>query len=221
MAKKKATRKITDKEIAATVETEQLAQTVAELTGRLGQDRLIQDAVGLASVYGRQAGTRAVKVARDNPQTAMVAGAGAALLAFGAVKMMKRSAPTPESRIRALEARLAEAGAQVGSEARAQARGVARTAKTQVNESLSATETGQRLLAALEAGSGKTSARAPVWIGLGALVAGALTMALQGDPRDPDEDAENAARLEELTGLDTDDMDPATVEKLLHALDAA
>ncbi|WP_172330573.1 DUF3618 domain-containing protein [Mangrovicoccus sp. HB161399] len=86
---------------------EALADTLEQLGERLGQGNLWAEAATLASHYGKDAGSYAVKAARANPGKAAAIGAGAALAIWGASKLLSK--PEPETRFQRFRHRAEDA----------------------------------------------------------------------------------------------------------------
>ncbi|MGB0659368.1 MAG: DUF3618 domain-containing protein [Mangrovicoccus sp.] len=86
-------RKTTDQiEAEIAVQREALARTLSALAGQVSLDHLLGDVAGNLQSYGKVAGQKLGRAARENPAGLALAGAGLALAAYGASRMMKTGA---------------------------------------------------------------------------------------------------------------------------------
>ena len=85
-------RKLTPEELEREIEAQRkaLADTLEQVGDRMSRDRILGEAAALIGDYGRDIGRGAVRAARANPGMALAAGAGLAVLAFGAARLIGR-----------------------------------------------------------------------------------------------------------------------------------
>ncbi|MBE3638421.1 DUF3618 domain-containing protein [Mangrovicoccus algicola] len=193
-----------EREIRA--QREALADTLEQLSARLGKGNLWAEAATLASTYGKDAGGLAVKAAKANPGRAAAIGAGAALALWGASRLMSK--PEPETRLARFRHRAEDALGIDEKDTESlvkvlKARLEALEFQRDAEERRRAERRRQRLRAA----------RGPLVYGLGVLAIGAAARALRGTDLSKAE-----ARMGDLAEDLAKTMDRATPDDLKEAL---
>ncbi|WP_138469394.1 hypothetical protein [Poseidonocella sp. HB161398] len=165
-----------------------LADTLEQLSGRLGRGDLWAEAAALAASCGRDAGKLAFSAAKANPGRTAAIGGAAALALWGASRLRRR--PEPETRMTRFRHRAEEAMAEAGRDTEA----LVKVLKARL-EALELQRDAEDRRRDEKRKSQMRSASGPLVAGLGALAIAAAARALRSRP-DAKESAE--ATMEDL-----------------------
>ncbi|WP_108260283.1 DUF3618 domain-containing protein [Mangrovicoccus ximenensis] len=152
---------------------EALADTLDQLSEKLGKGNLWAEAATLASQYGKDAGSYAFRAARANPGKAAAIGAGAALAIWGVSKMMAK--PEPETRFSRFRHRAEDALGTAEKDTEA----LVKVLKARLEALEFQRDAEERRKAELRR-ERMGALRGPLLYGLGALAVGAAAKALRG-----------------------------------------